>query len=226
MAAISTVQAKLVDSAARQMAGSATCDSGASSASSPCGYEAKPVAAARQPGQREGAADAEEEAGIEKHLAGPDRDVERPVDRFGHGWRRARRADGEQQRAADGMAVGGHHAPTQHVGAAVEPCRRVDGDRAAVDAEVREPERRAVGPHQCQLERRNGFVEGQGKMVRGLRQHGIVGRVGKDQRGMGKGCGRHRQPQQEGEKQAAQRAHHGFGSSLMPGAGVSSASSS
>ena len=106
-----------------------------------------------QPGDGKGAADAEKQADVEKDLADPDCRPQTPVDSFGDGRRRTRRADRKQHRAADRMAIGGDHPPAQHMRAGSEPLRIVDVERLAIEPKRRQRNRRSIRPHQAQHQR-------------------------------------------------------------------------
>ena len=166
----------------------------------------------RQPGQCEGSSDAEEKSDIEGELRRPDRPPQQPVDRFGQGRCCGRRADGEQQRPADRMAVRRYDAPAQHMRAPAERFGIVDPERLAGEAEGSQRPLRSIGQNEEQPERRHRLAEFQREGRRRSFQHRAVGRSGADERGMGEGRGG--RGDQEGQKQQAKP--HPAGQTRVP----------
>jgi hypothetical protein len=114
----------------------------------------------RQQGNEARAADADEKSEIDQEPRRPDRRRDRGIG-FGRRVRRAgaRRAHGEQHRAADRMTVRRDHPPAQHIAAAPQPRRR-DRDCAVLGLDRRR-QQLAGRSDQAHHQRRYRLVEAQ-----------------------------------------------------------------
>ena len=102
---------------------------------------------------------------------------------------RARCADREDQRAADRMAVGRHHAPAQDMRSVLQSRHRYR-DAGIGRRDIAERYGAAVRTDQPDRQRRHRLVERQAQHRRRGGDHRAVGRLGLHQRGMRRGRGR------------------------------------
>ena len=142
------------------------------------------------PRQEESAADAEEQAGIERDLAEPERSLNGPIGACGSLGRTAGAgcANRKHQRPANRMAVCRGDPPGQHMRAAGK-FRRIDDERGVLQRIAVKRRRRTVRSHQLQHQRRHRLVEGERELLRRGLDDGAVGGNGGDQRGVREGGG-------------------------------------
>ena len=159
----------------------------------------------------EGAEQGAARAGHEAQVQGEAQDLRRPnpdppLGRGDGGPLRCH-ADAEGDGAADRVPVGGDDPEAGEVGAGGQPWGQCRPDGVAVLSRAVGKDRHAARPRQPEVERRHRLVEAQHQPARRLREAGAVRGLAAQQRGMGPGTGKGRQPQAARQEQREQAAH-------------------